>query len=166
MRTQLSLYVPPINAGIIESARRLLDPVQAGLIPAHVTLCREDELEGVDIDSLEAILQASKAQPITLKFGRVEVFQGHGLLLPCIEGEAQFLKLRQLVLGSTTIRHQAPHITLAHPRNPRTMANQSVNYALVPVGLTITFGCLRVIQQERTSPRQVLAELKLADGEH
>lgn len=166
MRTQLSLYAPSSSAGVIESARRLLDPVQAELIPAHVTLCREDELDSVDIASLEAMLQASKAEPITLKFGRVEVFQGHGLLLPCIEGEAQFLKLRQLVLGSTAIRHHAPHITLAHPRNPRAIANQSINHALVPVGLTITFDRLHVIQQTAASAWQVLAELKLPGGDH
>ena len=43
-RTQLSLFVPPAQSAQIETLRRLLDPIQAKLIPAHITLCREDEL--------------------------------------------------------------------------------------------------------------------------
>lgn len=43
LREQLSLYVPPPIAAILEGVRRVVDPVQAALIRAHVTLCRESE---------------------------------------------------------------------------------------------------------------------------
>ena len=45
------------------------DPVQAGLIPAHVTLCR-DELGQVSAMEIEARLRMAAAEPVTLGFGR------------------------------------------------------------------------------------------------
>jgi hypothetical protein len=47
IRRQLSLYVPEPIATRLEAVRRVLDPVQHALIPAHVTLCRDDELEAL-----------------------------------------------------------------------------------------------------------------------
>ena len=153
-RTQLSLFVPPSISADIEKVRRLLDPVQAALIPAHVTLCREDELEEVDLESPMSIIGAGS---LTLKFGAPEVFAGHGVLLPCIEGEDRFGQLRRRVLGDRTIRQQAPHLTLAHPRNPRAPQNLPENLAAVPRGLVITFTHVQLIRQEGTAPWQIIA---------
>jgi|GEM_PF-3988953 len=44
-RRHLILFVPAGITASIEALRRFVDPVQHSLIPAHVTLCREDELE-------------------------------------------------------------------------------------------------------------------------
>jgi hypothetical protein len=66
MRRQLSLYVPRAEGALLEAVRRVLDPVQAGLIPAHVTLCREDELGHVAAMEIEARLRMA----VTLGFGR------------------------------------------------------------------------------------------------
>jgi len=160
-RIQLTLYVPPSSAVSIEECRRLLDPIQANLIPAHVTLCREDEVQDVDLSALGSILRASRTQPITLKFGSPEVFQGHGLLLPCVEGEDQFQDLRRCVLGSRNVRHHTPHITVAHPRNPRSPQNVPANLSAIPKGLIITFATVRHIRQEAMAPWQVIGEQSL-----
>ena len=69
MRRQLSLYVPRAEGALLEAVRRVLDPVQAGLIPAHVTLCR-DELGQVSAMEIEARLRMAAAEPVTLGFGR------------------------------------------------------------------------------------------------
>jgi hypothetical protein len=156
-RIQLSLYVPSASAARIEEARRLLDPIQASLIPAHVTLCRDDELNDFEVARLGSIIEASGAGPITLKFGRPEVFQGHGVLLPCIEGQEEFHDLRCRLLGSSTVRRHAPHITIAHPRNPRSPQNEPANLETLPSGLVIGFAEVWHIVQEGTMPWQVIA---------
>ena len=161
-RIQLSLYAPRSSASELEDARRVLDPIQANLIPAHVTLCREDELQVVDLSALGSTLGSSR--PITLRFGSPEVFQGHGVLLPCIEGEDEFQELRKCILGAGLVRRQAPHITVAHPRNPRSPQNIPANLCAVPSGLVITFDRVQHIRQEPQTPWQVIAELPLLGG--
>jgi hypothetical protein len=44
VRKQLSMYDPSGAAQDIEAVRKVVDPIQNSLIPAHITLCREDEL--------------------------------------------------------------------------------------------------------------------------
>jgi hypothetical protein len=83
-REQLSMYVPSADGVRLESVRKVLDPVQAGLIPAHVTLCREDEIDQLSASEIAARLRSSAVQPVTLCFGRPVIFQGHGVLLPCV----------------------------------------------------------------------------------
>ena len=41
-RRQASLYL--YDAWIVEGLRKRFNPAQAALIPAHITLCREDEV--------------------------------------------------------------------------------------------------------------------------
>ena len=72
IRRQLSLYVPPDAARQLEAVRRVLDPVQSRLIPAHVTLCREDELARVSGPELESRLGDARLKPVTLHFGGPE----------------------------------------------------------------------------------------------
>jgi 2'-5' RNA ligase superfamily len=165
-RIQLSLYVPSSSAVILEEARRLLDPIQANLIAAHVTLCREDELNDFEIATLGSIIDASSAGPITLKFGGPEVFQGHGVLLPCIDGDEEFHELRCRLLGSRTVRRHAPHITIAHPRNPRSAQNEPPNLSALQTDLVIRFAEVRYILQEAAMPWQVIAKHPLRETAH
>jgi 2'-5' RNA ligase len=161
IRRQLSLYVPP-HAGVeLEAARLLLDPVQSRLIPAHVTLCREDELVKVSEPELQARLADTRLKPVTLHFGRPEVFDGHGVLLACIAGEQDFRALREHVLGTSAIRRQAPHITLAHPRNPRSPDNCLSNTAHLPEVTSVTFSSICFIEQRGNEPWRVLQEILL-----
>lgn len=145
-RTQLTLFVPPCEAADeLEVLRRWLDPVQFGLIAAHITLCREDEIEGFDPALIRQRL--ATATPLTLKFGAAETFSGHGILLPCIEGEEAFMALRQRILATREIRRQAPHITLAHPRNPRAPGNEPTSAAKLGAHRSISFTSVCRIQQ-------------------
>ena len=165
-RIQLSLFIPPPICEEIEAVRRLLDPVQAALIPAHVTLCREDELESLDAETLCSRLVSAKAGPITLRFGAPERFRSHGILMPCIAGEAEFEHLRRVLLASGTVRHHGAHITLAHPRNPRSQHNSmSIAYRL-PGVLTVRFTAVQRIQQAGTEMWQVLEETPLVGAAH
>src|SRR5579871_1933451 len=119
-RIQLSLYITGPIREAIERVRERVDPVQSSLIPAHVTLCREDELIGVSLDALTARL--ARCAPLRLAFGDVVAFGGHGIMARCSEGAELYSRLRRSVLGADA-REATPHITLAHPRNPRAPAN-------------------------------------------
>jgi hypothetical protein len=165
-RTQLSLYAPSPSAEKLDEVRRRLDPVQAGLIPAHVTLCREDELQDIDLTRLGAIIRSSDASPIRMRFGHPVFFQGHGILLPCMEGADDFQKLRCLVLGTHTARSHAPHITLAHPRNPRSSHNTPGSLASIPRDWVIVFSEIMHILQRDTLPWQVIEQHSLPGPVH
>ena len=43
VRRQLTLFLAGEMAAAVEAVRRVVDPEQYRLIPAHVTLCREEE---------------------------------------------------------------------------------------------------------------------------
>ncbi len=150
------MYVPEPVASALDAVRRILDPVQSNLIPAHVTLCREDELALVAPAQLANRLADVQATSIKLSFGPPVAFHEHGVLLPCISGEETFCLLREYILGSSTIRYQAPHITLAHPRNPRALGNSLSNAGVLPVPLCVTFSTVMLIEQVGGSAWRVL----------
>ena len=117
-RTQLSLFIAPPYSDTIECIRRLFNPLQYALIPAHVTLCREDEL--IDIEKIFRKLEELCLAPISIDFGDVIRFSdGEGVLIPAIGDCAPFQKLRENILQGMIEkpRRQDPHITLMHPRN-------------------------------------------------
>lgn len=147
-RRQLSLYVPEASAAAIEAVRRVVDPVQSRLIPAHVTLCREDELAQVVDADLVARLTDVRGGPFTLRFGPPRLFSGHGMLLDCLDGESQFVALRAHLLGTADIRRLKPHITLAHPRNAKDAGASLADAACLSRGIAIEFDAIRSIEQE------------------
>lgn len=155
-RRQLTLFVPRDAAGAIETVRARLDPVQHRLIPAHVTLCREDELAGHAGDGWRDRLAAEPVAPITLTFGAAILFSGHGVLLPCMAGEPAFHALRWRLLGDIGVRRQVPHMTLAHPRNPRAPHNVPGALAELTVPMVLTFTSVCLIEQCGHEPWQVL----------
>jgi 2'-5' RNA ligase len=160
-RRQLSLYVPSTEGALLEAVRQVLDPVQAGLIPAHVTLCREDEIGQVSATEIELRLRRSAAQPIRLGFGRPINFEGYGVLLPCVSGEQAFHQLRTEVLGATARRH-APHITLAHPRNPPPAKGGLADAMGLAENMSFTFAAIASIEQIGAAlPWRVLREFTL-----
>jgi hypothetical protein len=67
-RTQLTLFIPKPASTLVETARNLLDPIQASLIHAHVTLCREDELGDLDAQELDKKLSTFGAWCAERKF--------------------------------------------------------------------------------------------------
>lgn len=160
IRKQLSLYIPADVAKAIEAIRKIVDPIQSNLIPAHVTLCREDELH--DLAATKARLAHIPLKPITLRFGKPEIFSRHGLLLNCIDGADEFRSLREYLLASKNISNQSPHITLAHPRNPKSSGNLLFNTSRLPEIIEITFSTIYLIEQARNEPWRVLEKYELS----
>lgn len=118
IRRQLTFFVNKANAVTIEAIRSRYNPLQQKLIDAHVTLCREDEIENMDavLDNLEHLQQ----QPISLFFEEpVRFDNGAGVLIPAAANNDAFQHLRKKILAGAIedpLEHQ-PHITLMHPRN-------------------------------------------------
>jgi len=116
IRRQLTLFV---DSEAIELIRFKFNRQQFDLIAAHVTLCREDEIE-----NLEAVLENLKdlkfQQHLSLKFRLPERFDdGKGVYMPSAENNPEFDALRKVILCGITEnpRKHLPHITLMHPRN-------------------------------------------------
>ncbi len=167
LRRQLTLFVPNQESGPIETLRRRLDPVQHALIRAHVTLCREHEL--ADAAGFVEHLQRATPGALTLTFGPPERFAEHGVLLPCTGGAPAVEQVRRFVLGSPAARGVTPHISLAHPRNPRAPANGGGPLPKVAAGFAFTFTSVALIEQVASSPWRVVAAFplpSLAGGPH
>jgi 2'-5' RNA ligase len=116
-RQQLTLFVSPGN-DVIETIRATLNPVQHSLIAAHVTLCREDEIDPIE-HVIENIRTVRHEVPLCITFNPILRFNnGNGVLMPA-EHSDQFQLLRRSVLKGiqNNPRHHDPHITLMHPRN-------------------------------------------------
>lgn len=110
-RRQASLYLEDMPH--IEDLRQRFNPAQAKLIPAHVTLIREDEVE--DWGDVYRRLQALGDIALTLEFGS-SIRDGNLVYLPVVGGGDRFDELRAALLPGTPRKHN-PHLTLIHPRN-------------------------------------------------
>ena len=165
VRRQLTLFVPREAAAVIEAVRRRVDPVQFGLIGAHVTLCREDELADLAVPVLCHRLAHAGFPPLTLVFGAPKPIADHGMLLCCIAGADAVHELRTVALDTTKIRAHDAHVTLAHPRNPRAAENVAATYAALPTPIAITFSEVALIEQRNAQPWVVCVTMPL-DGRH
>ncbi|MEZ4802744.1 MAG: 2'-5' RNA ligase family protein [Gelidibacter sp.] len=116
-RKQLTLFIEPINAPI-EKIRAEYNPEQFNLISAHITLCREDEIEPIE-KIIEHIKSISLKKPICMYLHPPKRFaEGKGLMIPAFDKNNEFRELRKAILGQTErFKEQLPHITLMHPRN-------------------------------------------------
>ena len=152
------MFAPPSAVvSAIEAVRALVDPVQHRLIPAHVTLCREEDLD--EVDTVRARLEALRFAPVVLRFGAAVAFSSHGWLLPCLDGEDAFAALRARVIGTErALRVQVPHLTLAHPRNAKAIGNTPTNATQLPAPLALGFATIALIEQDdATTPWRVVA---------
>ena len=137
----------------------VVDPVQHHLIPAHVTLCRDEELD--DLSSIEKRLKASPPCHIDLGFGRPKVFHGHGIIMQCISGLESFQTLREILLGSVEINNHQPHLTLAHPRNPKALGNALANTDSISAPFLASFSQIALIEQQGSAPWKIVREYAL-----
>lgn len=110
-RRQASLYLADVPQ--LESMRANYNPAQFQLILAHVTLCREDEVE--DWDILRERLESLCPFEITLGFD-APVRNDDFVFLPVGEGLQSFHEFRKALLTHEP-RVQNPHVTIIHPRN-------------------------------------------------
>lgn len=116
-RLQLTLFLPKESSQTIEKIRQKFNPKQFELINAHVTLCREDEIE--NLDQALTNLNSLKEQAITIQFGKPARFEnGKGVHLKS-DNTQEYNKLRQEILKGIIPEpgKQLPHITLMHPKN-------------------------------------------------
>lgn len=161
-RIQLTLFIPDQNAVAFEKVRKAHNPEQYKLIHAHVTLCREDELDQIDRVMLN--LEQLQFECFAINLGAVERFaQGKGVLLPAIGDNDVFQKLRSTVLKGIMDqpRQHAPHITLMHPRNATCTDEifESIQKNSFPQ--QITFYEISLIEQEIGEKWQILKTYKL-----
>lgn len=163
IRRQLTLFVPAPDREPLNSLRRTLDPIQAALISVHTTLCREDEIGNRSSEDLKNLVASWPYGPVCLEYGRPERFDGHGLLLPCERGEDSFHRLRRWILQNDDIRVPKAHLTLAHPRNPRSSGNTDEMPGACPTQLRICFPMVSLIEQENGSAWRILWEVRLSD---
>ena len=161
-RLQLTLFIEENEAQSIEIIRRKFNPLQYDLIKAHVTLCREDELENIDAIMLN--LEKLNKAHVNIDFGDVVRFsEGNGVLIPALDDNESFQKLRAAILEGIIEqpRKHAPHITLMHPRN--STCTDSIFEQIIKVELPkkLTFKKISVIEQELGKEWQILSVFEL-----
>lgn len=142
-RRQASLYLT--GQSDIEALRSRYNPMQARLIPPHVTLCREDEV--TDWEDLQNRLESMRPFEITITFG-IPVREDNFVYLPVVEGLEEFQSFRRAIL-SKEARIHTPHLTLIHPRNG--ICSEQI-FADISKTITepfpYTFREVRIIEQE------------------
>ncbi|MEP7325852.1 MAG: 2'-5' RNA ligase family protein [Gemmatimonadota bacterium] len=114
-RRQATLYLTPPHTEIVELLRSRFNPVQFGLIRAHVTLCRDEDV--ADWEALSLRLARVGVINVTLAF-ETPIRDGNLVYLPATSSDGSFDRLRHALLGPVSAaRKQHPHLTLIHPRN-------------------------------------------------
>lgn len=157
-RQQLTLFVPEAFSETIELVRSQFNPIQHQLIAAHVTLCREDEI--TDIETILHNLQNESLAEITIHFGDIIRFQeGKGVLLPAINSDHSFKKLRQQIIESP--RNHKAHITLMHPRNSTCTDEIFEELQNLEFPKSITFHEICLIEQEIGKEWKILERFPL-----
>ena len=161
-RRQLTLFVDEKQSAAIERIRQKLNPLQYGLIKAHVTLCREDEIE--PIENVLHNLTNQILPKIVICFGGVIRFSdGNGVLLPANDNLHSYRTLRSKILHGIieTPRNHEPHITLMHPRNSTCTDDifQQISKVILPA--VITFEKISLIEQIDQGPWKIIQEFDL-----
>ena len=146
IRRQATLYVPPPLDVVVESLRTQFNPIQAALIRAHVTLCREDEVS--DWHKTEDCLRRMAKIDVTLHFD-IPIRDGNLVYLPSTGSTDSFDALRSSLLstGNSSPRKHAPHITLIHPRNGTCSKSDFDEISSQCKPFTITFHQATLIEQ-------------------
>ena len=151
-RRQISLILPEAQRSLVEPIRQKFDPIQHALIPAHVTLCRDDELP--DLQQLMQRLERLEPFLITMEFGQPQELPDGCVLLRPTTGIEQFQALRLLILG-TTARAYWAHLTLLHPRNASGIPLNLAEVGRELAGLVVTFNTVTLVEQYGCEPWQV-----------
>ncbi|WP_299335937.1 2'-5' RNA ligase family protein [uncultured Psychroserpens sp.] len=158
IRRQLTLFINEPN-GSIEKIRAKFNPRQYHLIPAHVTLCREDEIEPIE-KTIQRIKSISLEKAIRIEFGKAERFaDGKGVYISSIGSNNEFKALRKLVLGQTELKkEQVPHITLMHPRNATCTNDIFESIGNYDLPTELSFGKISLIEQINSGKWNMLEE--------
>lgn len=161
-RQQLTLFLPN-DQFAIETIRKKFNPIQQSLIAAHVTLCREDEIDPFEkiVDNLTSLPSIGS---IKIFFNTVARFEdGKGVWLPGATNNDAFHNLRRAILRGhiSSPRHLTPHLTLMHPRNSTCTEDifaQIKNYTLPTV---LSFDSVSLIRQEGNELWQTIDQFRI-----
>jgi hypothetical protein len=161
-RQQLTLFLPS-DQFAIETIRKKFNPIQQSLIAAHVTLCREDEIDPFEkiVDNLTSLPSLGS---IEISFNPVAKFEGgKGVWLPGATNNDAFHNLRRAILRGhiSSPRHITPHLTLMHPRNSTCTEDifaEIKNYTLPTV---LVFDSVSLIRQDGKEPWQTIAQFRI-----
>ncbi|WP_434036179.1 2'-5' RNA ligase family protein [Formosa sp. 4Alg 33] len=116
LRQQFTLFIEESSENI-EKIRATYNPEQYHLIPCHITLFREDEIDSI-AKLIERISTINLEKPLRIALNGPERFaNGRGVFLPANNKNTEFKALRECILGTHLIHEQHPHVTLMHPRN-------------------------------------------------
>lgn len=160
-RRQLTLFIPKKDSKIIESLRSTFNPIQKELIDAHITLCREDEIENLEkiLENLENL----KFPPIKLTIDKPTRFsEGKGVFLTIKESHT-FDELRKKILDNIipAPRKQEAHITIMHPRNSSCNDETFKKISEVEFPKEIEFNEISLIEQKNERKWNVLKTYNL-----
>ncbi|MEO7044886.1 MAG: 2'-5' RNA ligase family protein [Ferruginibacter sp.] len=161
-RRQLTLFVEQKDAKLIEQVRHEFNPVQFELIRSHVTLCRDEEIQNLELVISNIVLMSQTE--ILITFAKVARFDNKkGLLLPATTNNAEFQKLRQQVLVGLINNSgmQVPHITLMHPRNSTCTDKIFEKIEKLAFPTILKFKTISLIEQENGGKWRVLQEFDL-----
>src|SRR5688572_3486275 len=161
-RRQLSLFVDEKQSATLENIRQKFNPQQYRLIKAHVTLCREDEIEA--IETVLYNLTNQVLPKISICFGKTTRFSdGNGVLLPADDNLHSFRTLRSQILHGIieAPRNHEPHITLMHPRNSTCTDDIYQQIANIILPSFITFERISLIEQLDQGKWKIIQEFDL-----
>jgi 2'-5' RNA ligase len=161
IRRQVSMYLSGVPD--IVALRFRYNRAQAELIPPHVTLCREDEVD--DWSALQIRIREILPVHVTLGFGG-PVRKENLVYLPAITGTRQFDELRSKLLSANgrEPRKHSPHITIIHPRNGICTDEIFEEIALRIRPFAAAFRAISLIEQSDGGPWKQFAELGSDDA--
>ena len=164
-RKQLTLFISEHNE-TIEQVRAQFNPIQHKLIAAHVTLCREDELEPIE-KVIENIKSINKLEPLRLEFGPPERFEnGKGVFIPAKKSNTAFFELRETILKGLNDhpREYLPHLTLMHPRNSTCTDNTWEYIQRLELPTEVLFDKISLIEQRNGGSWVTLKQFSITAG--
>ncbi|ULQ57121.1 2'-5' RNA ligase family protein [Flavihumibacter rivuli] len=163
----MTLFVAPEDATPIEQIRQQYNPLQFEIIKAHVTLCREDEIENIEPVIANLLSLTKTKQPILIGFGKVTRFDnGKGLYLPAANDNEEFDELRSKILNGiieNPRKHEA-HITLMHPRNSTCTDEIHKQVQTIDLPTQLYFNTISLIEQKDGGQWKIVHEFNMEDG--
>lgn len=165
IRRQLTLFIEPEEAETIEKIRQAFNPKQFELIKAHVTLCREDEIQ--NLEKVKSNLHFLTLTDVVIKFAKVARFDnGKGLFLPATTDNEDFDNLRKQILSGVidNPRKQKAHITLMHPRNSTCTESVFKQIEAINLPKKLNFKKISLIEQIDGGQWKILQEYNLSDN--
>lgn len=156
VRRQLSLFLSGPERALVDAVRRQFDPHQHSIIPAHITLCRDEETDMLVRAGLP--LRVPGPVDVQLALGPPLRRSDGCVLLPVQGSTMSFDTLRQQLLG-TQCGTLVPHITLMHPRNVASTEDDLARIRALPLPVALRLTELLLIEQRDGAAWHILQRI-------